>query len=414
MPEFSADTVIVTAIFAATYLGMALGRIPGLAIDRTGIALFAAVALVVTGALAPAAALDAIDFPTLCILFGLMALSAQFVLAGFYDWCAARLAAYGGGQTALLALTVAVAGGLSAVLANDIVTFAIAPVLALGLSRRGLDARPHLIALAAASNAGSAATLIGNPQNILIGEIGRLEFLEFLAVCGPPAAMALAAVFFTVHRMYRDSLAHAPAPRQVEIPPLDKEQVVKGAVAAALLVGLFMAPLPRALSALAVAALLLVSRRFATRRIMAQVDWHLLLLFACLFMVNAAFRDTGLAADGLAWLASLDMLPDRLAVLAPLTLAASNTIGNVPAVIMLLSLWQNPGPGALYGLAVLSTLAGNLLLTGSFANIIVAERAKGAGVIIGFGEHARCGVPLTLVSMALAVLWLALIHQMPW
>lgn len=406
-------TIFVVALFAATYVGMALGRIPGLAIDRTGIALFAAVALVVAGALAPKDALQAVDFSTLCILFGLMALSAQFVLAGFYDWCAARIAASNGGQNALLALTVAVSGLLSAVLANDIVTFAVAPVLARGLTRRGIDARPHLIALAAASNAGSAATLIGNPQNILIGEAGNLRFLDFLAICGPPAAAALLVTYFVVRHVFRRELSRHPQAPALDQPAIDKTQVMKGVLAAVLLIGLFISPLPRALSALAMAALLLVSRRFATRKIMAQVDWHLLLLFACLFLVNEAFRRTGIAGDGLAWLDAHGLLPGRLGVLAPLTLAASNSIGNVPAVIMLLSLWPHPGASALYGLAIFSTLAGNLLLTGSFANIIVAERAKGAGVRIGFYDHARCGVPITIVSMVVATVWLALVGGLP-
>jgi len=407
-------TVFVAAVFAATYVGMALGRVPGLRIDRTGIALFAAIALMVTGALTPSAAAQAIDFPTLGILFGLMALSAQFVLAGFYDWAAARIAASDGGQTALLALTVAVSGALSAVVANDVVTFAIAPVLAFGLTRRGIDARPHLIALAAASNAGSAATLIGNPQNILIGEAGGLRFLDFLAVCGPPAAAALVITFLVVRYVFRAELARRPARPAVELPALDRGQVLKGVIATAVLIALFVSPLPRAVSALAVAAALLVSRRFATREIMAEVDWHLLLLFACLFLVNEAFRQAGVAAGGLAWLEGQGLLPGRLAVLAPVTLAASNTIGNVPAVILLLSLWPPPSAGALFGLALLSTLAGNLLLTGSFANIIVAERAGGAGVAFGFRDHARCGVPISLLSIAVAVAWLALAGQMPW
>ena len=387
---------------------------PGLLINRTGIALLAAVSVVVVGALAPLDALKAVDFSTLGILFGLMVLSAQFVLAGFYDWVAARIAISRHGQSALLALTVAVAGALSAILANDIVTFAIAPILTKGLTRRGIDARPHLIALAAASNAGSAATLIGNPQNILIGEAGHLHFLDFLAVCGPAALVALIIVFVLVRVVFHAEIAHRLEPPKLTLPAVARGQVIKGLAATIILIGFFISPLPRASSALLVAALLLVSRRFAIREIMAQVDWHLLLLFACLFIVNEAFRRTGIAADGLVWLAQHSLLPDRLAVLGPLTLAASNSIGNVPAVIMLLALWKPAGAGALYGLALLSTLAGNLFIPGSFANIITVERAKGAGASIGFWDHARCGVPITILSMAVAIGWLIVAGQMPW
>jgi Na+/H+ antiporter NhaD/arsenite permease-like protein len=407
-------TAVIVVLFGLTYVGMALGRIPGLAIDRTGIALFAAVLLLVSGARAPSDSLRAIDVQTLCVLFGLMALSSQFVLAGFYDWCAARIASLAHGQSLLLAATVAVSGTLSALLANDIVTFATAPVLARGLMRRRIDPRPHLIALAAASNAGSAATVIGNPQNILIGEAGRLPFLDFLAVCGLPAVAALAVVYAVVAGVYRRELAVRPGAYELAAPAVDAYQVAKGAAATVALVALFLSPMPRSLGALGIAALLLVSRRFATRRIMAQVDWHLLLLFACLFVINDAFRATGIAGDAMAWLGAHGMLPDRLSVLAPLTLAASNTIGNVPAVILLLALWKAAAPGALYGLALLSTLAGNLLLTGSIANIIVCERAAHEGVAISFADHARCGIPITLVSLAIAAAWLAFMGQMTW
>jgi Na+/H+ antiporter NhaD/arsenite permease-like protein len=127
-----------------------------------------------------------------------MILSAQFAVCGFYDWCSARIAGSQAPPAVILALTVVIAGGLSAMLANDVIVFAMTPLLCAGLKSRGLDPRPYLIALAGAANAGSAATLIGNPQNILIGQVGRLRFWEFLAACGPPAALALLIIYGTV------------------------------------------------------------------------------------------------------------------------------------------------------------------------------------------------------------------------
>ncbi|HET8727010.1 MAG TPA: SLC13 family permease [Alphaproteobacteria bacterium] len=404
----------VTALFAATYVGMALGRVPGLAVDRTGIALLAATGVLLIGGLPTPRLLAAVDFPTLAILFGLMILSAQFVLAGFYDWTAARIAVAERSPQALLALTVIVGGALSALLANDIVVFAMTPVLCAGVVRRGLDPRPFLIALAGASNAGSAATVIGNPQNILIAQAGDLPFWEFLAICGPPAAFGLVAVYATVRLVWRRELAVAAAAPAIDPPPIGRQQTLKGAAAAALLVAAFAIGAPHGPAALAVAALLIVSRRFATRRMMAQVDWSLLVLFGALFLINAAYAETGLAARALDALAEGGLLPDQLSVMVPLMIGASNTIGNVPAVILLLSLWPAPPEGALYGLAVLSTLAGNLLLIGSVANLIVAERAASVGVRLGFAEHARCGVPMSLVSLAAAALWLWAGGWMAW
>ncbi|MEW9804655.1 SLC13 family permease [Mesorhizobium sp. ZMM04-5] len=144
-----------------------------------------------------------------------------------------------------------------------------------------------------------------------------------------------------------------------------------------------------------------------------SVDWQLLLLFACLFGITAAFVKTGLSQDGLDWLAAKGLLPDRLSVLTPLTLAASNSIGNVPAVILLIKLVPDLSDGALTALALLSTFAGNLLLTGSLCNIIVAERAAMSGVTLSFVDFARSGIPMTLATFAATVGWLWAIGLLP-
>lgn len=408
-------TVLIVAVFVVTYVGMALGRVPGLKIDRTGIALMAVAVLLASGAFDVPAVGQAIDAPTLILLFALMILSAQFFHAGFYDLCARLITRAGASPTALLALTVIVAGGLSAVLANDVVVYAMTPLLCAGIAGRGLDPRPFLIALAGASNAGSAATVIGNPQNILIGQVGGLDFWSFLSVCAVPAIVATAIVFAVVRLVWRETFERAPEPPADDAPsvPVDRWQVGKGAVATVCLIGLFATPLPREIGALAIAAALLASRKMASRAMIGAVDWHLLVLFACLFTVTAAFAGTGAAADGLAWLEARGLLPDTLAVMAPLMLVASNGIGNVPAVVLLTAIWPDAGEGALYGLALLSTLAGNLLIVGSLANLIVAERAAQVGVRLGFADFARAGVPMTLLSMAFAVGWLALGGWMP-
>ena len=399
---------LVLAVFCAVYIGMALGRWPGLRIDRTGIAFLGAVVLYEAGAIDGGGILEAIDFPTLIVLFGLMMLSAQYAVCGFYDWCSARIAATRASPGAILGHTVLVAGVLSAILANDVVVFAMTPMLIRGLLRRGLDPRPYLIALAGASNAGSAATVIGNPQNILIGQVGQLDFWAFLAACGPPAAFGLVTVVAVVAFVWRRSLRE-PAGRQAptEIPAMDRLGVGKAVLATIALLALFTTPLSHVTGVLVVAAVLLVSRRLATREILGLVDWHLLVLFAGLFVVTAAFAQSGLATDTLAALRAAGIDPHGLPALASLTLAGSNTIGNVPTVVLLLAILEDLPAEALYALAALSTLAGNLLIVGSLANIIVVERASQSGVTLGFGEHARCGIPITLLSFAAAFAWFA-------
>jgi Na+/H+ antiporter NhaD/arsenite permease-like protein len=399
-------TVLVVGIFLAVYIGMALGRWPGLKIDRTGIAVLGGIVLYATGVVTNTMVLQAIEFPTLIVLFGLMVLSAQFAACGFYDWCSARIAATHASPVAILALTVSIAGMMSAVLVNDIVVFAMTPMLIKGLSRRGLDPRPYLIALAGAANAGSAATVIGNPQNILIGQVGRLEFWSFVSACGPPAVLALLTVFSVIWIVWRRKLSRlVERDSIIDIPPVDHFGIGKAVLATAALLALFSTRLPHVSDVLIVTAVLLVSRRLATREILGLVDWHLLVLFAGLFVVTSALAETGLPADALAALSAAGIEPKGLLPMALSMLVGSNAIGNVPTIVLLLAVFRELPAETLYAMAALSTLAGNLLVVGSLANIIVVERAKDAGVTLGFLEHARCGVPIALVSLALAIAW---------
>ncbi|MSO55267.1 MAG: anion transporter [Rhodospirillales bacterium] len=408
-------TGLVIGVFVATYIGMALGRVPPLKIDRTGIALLAVGVLLALGAVDLASAGRSIDTGTLVLLFALMILSAQFGGAGFYDYCARAIVQAQASPTTLLALTVAISGGLSAVLANDVVVFAMTPLLCVGLRGRGLDPRPLLIGLAGAANAGSAATVIGNPQNILIGQVGGLDFWTFLAVCSVPALVSLVIVFVVVRVVWRSALARpaVPPPYDIVRPTVDRWQMIKGVLATLLLVAMFAPPVPREIGAIVIAAALLASRTLASRDMIGSVDWHLLLLFACLFTVTGAFAATGFAGDGLAWIQTQGVRLDSLAVLFPLVLVASNTIGNVPAVVLITAVWPEASEGAYYALALLTTLAGNLLLLGSMANLIVAERAAAAGVRLGFADFARAGIPMGLASMAVAAVWLVLWCSIP-
>jgi Na+/H+ antiporter NhaD/arsenite permease-like protein len=399
-------TLFITILFALTYVGMAIGRVPGSRVDRTGIAMIIAVVLVVAGALPVGEIADAIHFPTLLLLAGLMILSARVGAAGFYDAAAAWIARQAGRPMRLLALTIAIGGVLSALLVNDIVVFAMTPLLCAGLAARKLDARPFLFGLAAASNAGSAATLIGNPQNIMIGQVGNLGFWSYFASAIVPSLLALVVSFACVAWAWRTSLRAEAAAVAVAAPPFDRQQTGICGIALLVLLVLFTTPLPREISALLIAACLIVSRKYATRQLLDEIDLPLLILFAALFVVNDAFARTGLAEQAMRALEVHGLLPDRVSLLAPLALVLSNTIGNVPAVVMILKVWHAIPEGTMVGLAILSTLAGNLLLVGSLANLIVAERAAGQGIHLTFRDHAKAGVPLTVTSMLLAGLWL--------
>ncbi len=404
-------TTLAVTVFVLVYLGMAAGRIPGLAVDRTGIALLGLIALLASEDLSIEDAGRAVDVPTLVLLFALMIVSAQFEQSGFYGYVASHVVRAGQRPRRLLAAVIAVTGGLSALLTNDVVAVALVPPLCVALLRSGLDARPYLIAAAAAANAGSAATLIGNPQNILIGQAGNVDFWLYCTYAVVPSLLALGMVYLGVLATFRLGVAgHADDAVPVA---LDSFQLGKAIAAIVALVGLFLAPLPREISALAIAGLLLLSRRLSSREMIGAADWHLLLLFVCLFGVTEAFARTGVAQDALMWLKGQDISPERLGIMVPLALATSNSIGNVPTVILLLKLLPDLNQGALMGLALLSTFAGNLLLTGSLCNIIVAEKAAIHGVHLGFADFARAGIPITLASMAVAAAWLWLTALMP-
>jgi Na+/H+ antiporter NhaD/arsenite permease-like protein len=398
---------LIVVVFAVVYGGMILGSIPGLALDRTGIALLGALVLVGMGRVAPADAWAAVDVPTVALLFGLMVVSAQFRLGGFYTMIVRRLAVADLAPAALLAVLVAVAGGLSALLANDIVCLAMAPLLVEGCARRGLDPVPFLLGLACAANVGSAATLIGNPQNMLIGQHLELSFVGYLLDGGVPALLGLGAVWWLIARDARGRwIAATPIPA-VEAPPFDRWQTGKGLVVLALAVAAFVAaPWPREVTALAAAALLLTSRRMASREILGLIDWHLLALFFGLFVVNHAFTVDGASARATAALAASGVDLTAPAWLFAVTVVLSNLVSNVPAVMLLLPAATHPLAGPVLALA--STLAGNLIVVGSIANIIVVEQASRLGVEVSWRRHARVGLPVTAATLAIAAVWLAL------
>jgi Na+/H+ antiporter NhaD/arsenite permease-like protein len=285
--------------------------------------------------------------------------------------------------------------------------------------QRGLDPRPYLIAFIAASNAGSAATIIGAPQTILIGQLGGLRLPTYLAACGIPAVVALGIVFAVTAFFWRGKLAlavdgfQAPPPPPMPVRRHEQNQTTKGMVALAALLVLFCTGLPKDVFSLPIAALLLINRKFTSRTMIAAVDWPMLLLVACLFGVTGALSSTMAGAWLINGLQDAHLLPDSLIVLAPLSLAMSCTIGNMPFVILLLQLWQDMPAGALHGLALFSSLSGNLLLIASLSNLIIAERASERGVTLRFWEFARSGIPITIASMGFAVFWLYLTDFMP-
>jgi Na+/H+ antiporter NhaD/arsenite permease-like protein len=403
-------TSTVLMIFGLVYLGMILGGLPLLKLDRTGIALLGAIAMIATEAVSVEQAALSIDLPTLLLLFAFMVVSAQMRLGGFYDWVTVRLSALPVSPPQLLAVLIVVVASLSAVFSNDIVCLAVAPVLVDACVRRRLDPVPFLLGLACAANIGSAATLIGNPQNMLIGQTLHLPFAGYAAEAAAPVVAGLvltwAVIVWRVQGRWRHAGDAAPEARpEFEPQALDRWQTAKGMAAALAILLLFLfAPWPREVVALTVAGVLLMSRQLHSSRMLGLVDWELLVLFMGLFVVNDALQRTGIPAQLVADSAAMGLQLDHPAPLFGAAFVLSNIVSNVPAVMLLLPVANHPLAGPLLALA--STFAGNLFIVGSIANIIVVDAAARRGVVIDWRQHARVGVPVTLATMAVTALYL--------
>lgn len=395
----------VLAVFAVVYLGMIIGHLPGLVVNRAGVAVLGAVALLAAGVLDSNQAWASVDMPTMSLLFGLMLVSAQLRLGGFYTLLARRMARAELSPPWLLLLIMLAGAGLSALLVNDIVCLAVTPILVEGTLRRGLNPMPFLLGLACASNIGSAATLIGNPQNMLIGQVGGLPFTPFLLDALPPVLASLFAAWGIIVWLSRgdwslERQAIAALAVEFRLWPTLKGCLLMSAA----LVGFLFLDVPREVVALTVGGFVLLSRRTESQVVFGLVDWQLLLLFLGLFVVNHAVAQVGLLAqmfDAIRW---LGIAVEHPAWLFALTAVLSNVISNVPAVMLLLPVSPTPQDRLL--LALVSTLAGNLFLLGSIANLIVAEQAARQGVFITWRKHLRVGLPVTLASFAIAALWL--------
>lgn len=398
--------VLAVAIFVATYAVVAVGRVPGLRIDRAGAAFLGAALMVASGAIGLDAAYRAIDFDTIGLLLGMMILVANLRLAGFFELVTGWVVARARHPLLLLVGVVATSGVLSALLVNDTICLVLTPLVLAVVLRLGRNPVPYLIAVALSANIGGAATLVGNPQNMIIGGMSGIGFAAFARALAPVSALGLVLVVAVVALAWRREflgrarLAPVAAPGRTRVQPALLGKTL--AVMLGLVVALFAGVRP-AEAAMLAGGLLLASRRLKVNRIYREIDWTLLLMFAGLFVVVAGLEHAVLTAERVR---ALSVLPlGRDAVLATVAAVLSNIVSNVPAVLVLkpfVAGLAEPAHGWLV-VAMAATLAGNFSILGSVANLIVVQRARAAGVEIGFWTYFSVGAPLTVVSILLGL-----------
>jgi Na+/H+ antiporter NhaD/arsenite permease-like protein len=402
-------SLAAVAVFVGSYLALAIGRIPGLRIDRAGIALVGASLMVASGALTLDEAYKAIDLDTITLLLGMMIIVASLRLSGFFSLATAWVMDRAKGPLILLAAVVATSGIFSAFLVNDAICLVLTPLVLKVTLSMGRKPVPYLLAVAMASNIGSAATITGNPQNMMIGSFSHIPYTRFALALGPVALAGLVVTVMLIALLHREEFVHGP---RLEAPRLDirvnRVLVIRALLATAAVMALFFAGQAPAKAAIIIGGLLLLTRRVKSWRVYAEIDWSLLLMFAGLFIIVAGAERTLLTPARIAAIGRFHL--DQVPVLSLVTAALSNIVSNVPAVLMMkpfVGQLRDPGTAWLV-MAMASTLAGNLTVLGSIANLIVVQKAAVSGVTIGFWDYFRVGGPLTAISLTIGTLWLRL------
>lgn len=394
-------------IFAITYLVLAIGRLPGFRIDRTGAAVIGASFMVGVNALSLDEAYRAINFDTIILLFGMMIVIANLQLSGFFALVAERVVEHAHRPLLLLIAIVSIAGVFSAFFVNDTMCLVLTPLVIeiAGTLRR--NPVPYLLAVAMAANIGSVATITGNPQNMMIGSFSGIAYRDFLASLAPVAAvgliLAVAMIFVSYRREFATAETVTVEKREIHV---DRGLMWKSLSVALAMIIMFFAGWPVPKVAIVAGAVLLITRRVQPEDVYERIDWPLLVMFSGLFIVIAGIEKTPLETELAAFAGRIHL--DNTFILSGISAVLSNIVSNVPAVLVF-----KPFVGQLADprrawlvLAMSSTLAGNLTVVGSVANLIVIHQAAGR-VKIGFWEYFRVGAPLAVVTILIGAAWIA-------
>jgi len=406
MANLSHNLIITVAVVFITYIGIAFGFVPKLKVNRTTIALIGVGLLLLLDQIDFSEIGQSLDFNTLVLLFSMMVINANLRLAGFFRLIGSKIFHFARNPQVFLALEIITVGLLSAFFLNDTICIMFTPLVIELLLSAKRNPIPYLIALATAANIGSVATITGNPQNMIIGIASGISYVHFLFALLPVALLGLGAIWLILRLFYPKEITTTPfeLPEKINL-RIYKPLLRKCLVTIAGLLIAFIAGVPVALASFIAACILLFTRRIKPDKVFAEFDWELLAFFSALFILTGALESSGFTV----WASSLVYQTGAVNVwnLTGVTVILSNLVSNVPAVLLLRPLVQgiaNPQAGWLT-LAAASTLAGNLTLLGSVANLIVAESARQRNVELSFWEYTRAGALITLISLAAGTFW---------
>ncbi|PKL88842.1 MAG: anion transporter [Ignavibacteriae bacterium HGW-Ignavibacteriae-2] len=401
--------LISLSVIIITIIGVAIGRYPLLRMNRSTIAMVGAVILIVINSITLDEAYNAIDLNTIVLLFSIMVLNANYRLSGFFNLVTNEIIKIAKTPKRLLGVIIFLSGVLSALFLNDTIVLVFTPIVIELTTTLRRNPLPYLIALVTSANIGSAATIIGNPQNILIGASSQIPFFYFTLKLMPVSILGLLTIWLVLILIYKEEFkskffTKIPFHKTKIFKPLLIKSVLSTAI---MLIALF-AGAPTSLAIMCAAALLLVTRRLKPERVFKEIDWSLLVFFSGLFIVTKSIETMGYSSTLLkiSRINSGNFILD----LSLISAVISNLVSNVPAVLLLrpfVETFGNPDSGWLT-LAMATTFAGNLTLLGSVANLIVAESARKQGIVISFTEYLKAGIPITIISLIIGVFWLNL------
>lgn len=402
---------LTTTITLITLFGIAIGSLPKLRMNRATISLVGATFLVLTGAISLHDAYNSIDLDTITLLLGMMIINVNMGISGFFQLITSKIIHFSKTPIQLLLLIIFLSGFLSAIFLNDTICLMLTPLIVEVTLQLKRNPVPYLIALAASANIGSAATIIGNPQNMIIGMSSKISFLKFTSVLLIPSIVSLLVLFLIVVLIYRKEFVRTKFDHPAEFHfRIYKPLFVKCIIAGIIFLAMIIVGIQLPLAALGSASILLITRRLKPQRVFIEIDWALLVFFSSLFIITGSIEKNVLSQKLFGFIEPIARGSSGLFAIASAVL--SNIVSNVPAVMLfkpLIPQFINPEKAWLI-LAMSSTYAGNLTLLGSVANLIVAETAKHEGIKIDFVEYLKVGIVITIISIFIGTLYLEMIY----